>query len=59
MQESNHLTREVNPALLAFARRIRSLDKMPRREAVRHVSQILPLVLSWIAAHIERRRNER
>jgi len=49
----------VNPALLAFARRVRTLDKMPRREAVRHVSQIVPLVLAWITAQIERRRNGR
>jgi len=48
----------VNPALLAFARQVRSLDKMPRRQAVRRVSQILPLVLSWIAGQLERRRRQ-
>ena len=50
----------VNPLLLAFARKVRSLDKMPRRQAVRSVGQIVPIVVGWIAAHIERRRsNER
>jgi len=48
----------VNPALIAFARRVRTLDKMPRRQCVRHVAEILPVVLLWIAAHIERRRRQ-
>ena len=46
----------VNPALIAFARRVRTLDKMPRRQAVRSVGEIIPVVLLWIASRIERRR---
>ena len=48
----------VNPALLAFARKVRSLDKMPRRQAVRRVSQIVPLCLAWLSAQIHRRRRQ-
>lgn len=40
---------EVNPALIQFARRVRSLDAIPRRQCVRHVAQILPAVLAWLA----------
>jgi len=47
----------VNPLLLAFARRVRNLNKTPRREALRHVAEILPVVLAWIASRIERRQH--
>ena len=48
----------VNPALLAFARKVRTLDKMPRRQAVRRVAEILPIVVGWIASRIDRRRKQ-
>jgi len=49
---------EVNGALIRFARRMRSLDQMRRRQAVRRVGEILPVVLLWIAARIDRRRKQ-
>ena len=48
----------VNPALIAFARRVRTLDKMPRRQCVRRAAEILPGVLLWIAGQLERRRRQ-
>lgn len=47
----------VNPALIKFARRVRSLDAMPRHQAVRHVAEILPVVLAWLTAQSERRQH--
>jgi len=44
--------------LLAFARKVRSLDKMPRRQAVRRVAEIMPAVIAWIAGQLERRRRQ-
>jgi len=58
MRKLPKLNPEVNPLLVAFARKVRSLDKMPRRQAVRRVAEILPGVLLWIAGQLERRRRQ-
>jgi len=43
---------EVNSALIRYARRVRSLNAIPRRQCVRHVAEILPVVLAWIQARV-------